>query len=314
MPQFIGSVAMFVSHPFVATPSQSAKPALQANPHDVPSHVEEALAGGAGQGTHVMPHVEVDVLLAHVPLHRWKPMLQTTPQLVPSHVAVALGGEGGQGVHDIPHDAVEELLAQAVPQKWKPLLQATPHWPLEEHVAMPFAVPGHGVQEEPHVAGSELLTQLLPQKWKPPPHASPHWPLDEQVAMPFAVPGHGVQEEPHVAGSELLTHVLPHAWKPGLHANWQRPPEHDTTAFDTGMHATLQSPQWLGLVWRSTQVFPHRVGACDVQPVEQPNCPEPLTGAQTGAAMGHTALHAPQCDGSERSVSHPFDALPSQSA
>jgi hypothetical protein len=47
---------MSVSHPFAATPSQSAHPVLQDHPQFVPSHVAIA-CGGEGHGEHSMPQV-----------------------------------------------------------------------------------------------------------------------------------------------------------------------------------------------------------------------------------------------------------------
>lgn len=145
-------------------------------------------------------------------------------------------------------------------------------------------------------------------------HEIPHWPAAEHVALPLAVPGQGVHDDPHVAGSELLTHDPPQAWKPALHANSHLPPAQETTPLATAGHAMLQSPQWLTLVFRSTHWLPQRVGAAAVQPVAQAKLPAPSVGAHTGADAGQTALHAPQCEGCERSVSQPSTGLPLQSA
>ena len=49
-------------------PPQRVKPALQLNPHVVPSHVAAALAGGA-HALHEAPHVATLVLLAHAAPH-----------------------------------------------------------------------------------------------------------------------------------------------------------------------------------------------------------------------------------------------------
>jgi hypothetical protein len=49
---------------------ESTYPGSHEKPHEVPSHVAAALAGGA-QAVHELPHVSVLELLAHWPLHSW---------------------------------------------------------------------------------------------------------------------------------------------------------------------------------------------------------------------------------------------------
>src|SRR5262245_10025232 len=44
VPQFAASVCVFASHPSVALPLQSAKPALHENPHPLDAHVAVAFA------------------------------------------------------------------------------------------------------------------------------------------------------------------------------------------------------------------------------------------------------------------------------
>ncbi|MEI8255635.1 MAG: hypothetical protein WCJ30_08190 [Deltaproteobacteria bacterium] len=78
-----------------------------------------------------------------------------------------------------------------------------------------------------------------------------------------------------------------------------------------GTHALAQDPQWLGSVWRFTQLDPQRM-ALPEQPLEQTRPPATLL--QTGMPALHVTPHAPQLVGSDRSASHPFDAWPSQSA
>jgi hypothetical protein len=87
---------------------------------------------------------------------------------------------------------------------------------------------------------------------------------------------------------------------------------HDSVAFATSGQIVLHPPQWVTLVCKSTHCVPQRVGAWAVQPVAQTN-PAPC-GAHSGVLAGHTALHAPQWEGTERSVSHPSSAFWLQSA
>ena len=71
------------------------------NPHDVPSHVAVALAGGAQAVHEDDPQLATLVFAAHVVPHTWYPLPQVNPHDVPSHVAVALAG-GAQGVQEEP--------------------------------------------------------------------------------------------------------------------------------------------------------------------------------------------------------------------
>jgi hypothetical protein len=80
-PQLLMSVWVLTSHPFVATPSQSANPLLQVKPHVPPVQVDVALArvGHVDGSVHVveagaqpaLPHAKVE--LALVPLGQTQP-------------------------------------------------------------------------------------------------------------------------------------------------------------------------------------------------------------------------------------------------
>jgi hypothetical protein len=76
--------------------------------------------------------------------------------------------------------------------------------------------------------------------------------------------------------------------------------------FATAGQALLHAPQSSSAVARLTHCFPHNVGAPPEHPVAQAKLL--ALGVQSGAVVGHFALHVPQCAGSERSVSHPFAA------
>jgi hypothetical protein len=113
-PQFEG-VERSVSQPFVASLSQSPKPATQSVPHCTPSHVALAL-GRVGQGLHALePHEVTALFETHAPLQRWKPLLHSKPQTPAAHVALALLG-AGHGSHDDPHETGESSARQSLPQ------------------------------------------------------------------------------------------------------------------------------------------------------------------------------------------------------
>jgi hypothetical protein len=182
---------------------------------------------------------------------------------------------------------------------------------IPSHDAVAFAPPAHGWHEPPHVATSLLLTHVFPHAWKPVRHWKPQLtPL--HVGAAFATAGHGEHEPPHVAGFMLLTHALPHAWKPAWHWKRQLPTSQLDVPLGTSGQLVLHPPQWVGDVCGSTHWFPHSVGAFGAQPVV--HVKPAAVGAQFGAPAPHTALHVPQWVASERSVSHPLLALPSQSA
>jgi hypothetical protein len=96
-----------------------------------------------------------------------------------------------------------------------------------------------------------------------------------------------------------------------LQAKPHPPVTHVDEALAGGTHALVQDPQWLGSVWRFTQLDPQRM-ALPEQPLEQTKLPATLL--QTGRPALQVTPHAPQLVGSDRSDSQPFDAWPSQSA
>jgi hypothetical protein len=161
------------------------------------------------------------------------------------------------------------------------------------------------------VSTSHPFAAFPSQSVNPAAHAMPHAPL-AHVAVEFAPLGHGEHDAPQVDGLALLAHCPPQSWKLASHASAHTPWAQLCTPLTTVPHEMEQSPQWVGLVSTSTHCCPQRVGACDGQPVT--HAKEARVGAQSGAVLGQTALHAPQWAGWDRSVSHPFAATWSQSA
>jgi len=92
---------------------------LHEKPHETPSQVAVAFAGGAGHATQeTAPQEFTLVLLTQAPLQLWKPALQVNPHETPLQVAVALAG-GTHAVQDTaPHVATLELLTQTPAQLW----------------------------------------------------------------------------------------------------------------------------------------------------------------------------------------------------
>jgi len=133
-------------------PPQRWKPALQAKPQLVPSHVADAFVGGAGHGAHDAPHEATLAFDAHEAPHAWKPVLHAKPQLVASHVALALSG-GEQGLHDAPQVMVLAFDAHAAPHAWNPASQLASAQLDITHCAVPFATL-HTVLQVPQWLGS----------------------------------------------------------------------------------------------------------------------------------------------------------------
>jgi hypothetical protein len=90
-------------------------PALQATPHEVPSHVAEPFAGAA-HGVHELPHVAGLVFETHWLPHAWEPGLQATPHDVPLQVATPFAGTG-HGVHEPPQVVTEAFVTHCEPHR-----------------------------------------------------------------------------------------------------------------------------------------------------------------------------------------------------
>jgi len=236
------------------------------------------------------------------------PAWQAKPQISAAHVAVAFAGTG-QTVHAAPH-AVATFVTHLPAQRWLGAVHLIPQT-FSVHVAVPPTGTGQTTHAGPHASGLVFATQVPPHRWVEFAHLVPQTPF-VHVAVPPTGTGHTVQVGPHAVGLVFATHVPAQAWKSGLHVNWHALSSHAIVAFATTGHRVLQPPQWLVLVTRSTQSFPHLTGASGVQPFVHWK-PGPA-GAQSGAATAHTALHAPQLVGFERSVSQPSAGFVLQSA
>jgi hypothetical protein len=145
-PQWVASVAISVSQPLAAMPSQSAKPALQAKPQTPFTQVATAFGGAwqhwpvqqtlsvpqgvvstSGVWAHVLVRASQVSSVQALPSSQalrsaQQPGIGSRPQVVPSQVAV-LQGALGQGSHDVPQWSMSLSLTQSVPQRWKPASQ-----------------------------------------------------------------------------------------------------------------------------------------------------------------------------------------------
>jgi hypothetical protein len=88
---------------------------LHVNPHELPSHVAVAFAGGVQAVHEVAPQVAVLLLDAQLLPQAWKKALQVKPHIVPLQVATPLAGTA-HGVQEAPQVAVLVLMAQLLPQ------------------------------------------------------------------------------------------------------------------------------------------------------------------------------------------------------
>ncbi len=224
------------------------------NPHDTPSQVAVAFAGGAGHATHDdVPQLATLELLTQTPPQLWNPALHVKPHETPSHVADELAG-GVHATHElVPQLFVLVLLTHTPAQLWKPALQAQPHeTPL--HVTVEFAGPaGHATHDDvPHEFTLELLTHTPAQLWKPALQVKPQT-AAVQVAVAFAGVGHTVEHAPQRVGLVCRsTQAPPQFASPGPHpvTHWYAP----ATSWQTGvppLHTLKQTPQLL-VVLRST--------------------------------------------------------------
>ena len=158
-------------------------------PHDVPSQVAVAFAGGAQAVHDVAPQLDVLPFETHPVPHRWKPVLQVKPHAVPLQVAVAFAGVA-QAVHDV------------VPQ----LPTLVFGWQVPEQSCEPVAhTPAH----------DSLLAMQAPAQSFCPDGQVPPQEVPSQVAVPPPVgTGQAVHEVPHPETLVLATQAAPQAWNP----------------------------------------------------------------------------------------------------
>jgi hypothetical protein len=290
------AVRRSASQPLPASPSQSAKPALQVNPHAPAAQLARALAG-VGQGAQLVPQVATEVSLAQPVPQRWKPTLQAKSHAVPSHVAVPLDGIE-QAVHDVaPHVAGDALLTQLLPHRCVSGPHAMPQTPATQ-VALPPVGAAHVWPHEPQLATSVRgLTHAAPQRVD----VAPMQPLEQPAAPPGPAPmvhiGVGstqtARQAPQLVGvvrsaSQPSDVVLLQSARPAWQAPviTQAPLAQRTAAMSTpgsSVQSFVHAPQWWTSVRTSTQRVPH-ISVGEAQP--------PSTGGASGATSGRASVGA----------------------
>ena len=157
----------------------------QVKPHEVPSQVAVAFAGGVQAVHDVAPQLEVLPFETHALPHRWKPALQVKPHLVPSQVGLALAG-AAHAVHDVVPQLFVLLFDWHVPeQSCEPGAQTPMH-----DAVLAMHTPAHSFIPDGHI----------------PPHIVP-----SQVGVPPVGIGQAVQEVPHPDVLVFATQAVPHA-------------------------------------------------------------------------------------------------------
>jgi hypothetical protein len=194
-------VLRFVSQPFVALLSQSAKPALQVKPQVPPVHVVVALVRD-GQ---TLPHepqwftfefTDVSQPFAGIASQLPKPALHVKPQAPPVHVVVAFATVAHELLHDPQREGVEfKFVSQPfialASQSPHPALHVKPHAPPEQ-VVIALARDGQTLPHEPQWFTSiERFTHVIPQSVCPPPQ-----PLTQLPPEHIGVPPE--QTRPHI--------------------------------------------------------------------------------------------------------------------
>lgn len=129
-PQCAALVRTSASHPLLASPSQSAKPARQATPQFPPRQTGVALAR-AGHVSHRAPQLSTAVSSAQIAPQTWNPASQAIPQVPTAQTARPFVGTGQTPSQ--PPQCCPSVCAsmQLIPQR----VLATPLHPLTQRYA-----------------------------------------------------------------------------------------------------------------------------------------------------------------------------------
>jgi hypothetical protein len=333
-PQSESVSSRFVSQPFAGSPSQSAKGATHANPHDPALHVETALAGSG----HTLPHapqcagvesVSTSQPLAMRPSQSANGSMQLNPQLPARQFETALAG----AEHTIPQPPqccalvsvfCSQPFAVFASQSAKGTTQSKAQ-PRAAQRAVALAGSAQTIPQPPQLAvfvrtsTSQPFAAFASQFAKPPLHANVHIP----AAQPTVAPGTASQgaQEPQCIGSVRGSTSQPFAAfasqsrRPALQARVQAPLMHMAVVPVVAVQAIPQPPQLARLVSRSVSQPFMRLASQSPRPASQVNPqlpPTPQVAVAPGGAV-HVALHEPQVGGDVRSASQPFAGSPSQS-
>ena len=263
-PQWSGSVCRFTSQPFVRSPSQFAKPAVQVIPQTLAAQAAVPFVPlhAAAQVPQLEALVVVFVsqpfatLLSQFPY----PTLHAIPHFPPVQLAVPLlvlhAAEQAPQFVALVLVFVSQPFATLLSQFPYPALHAIPHCPPLQ-LAVPF-VPLQAVLQAPQFVAlvlvliSQPLAALLSQFSNPTLHAIPHCP-PLQLAVPFVLL-HGVAQVPQFAAfvfvfvSQPLPRMPSQFPNPALHTIPHCPPLHVAVPLVV-LHAVAQLPHFAAFVF-----------------------------------------------------------------
>ena len=209
-PQFAGSLAVLVSQPLEALPSQLAVPGAQVSPHAPAVHVRVALAPPG----HALPHPPqlstLDCVSTQVAPQRAWPTAHPDPHDDPEEPVTQTGVAPAQRFEQSPHASADvrstsQPFTGLASQSAVPAAQVMPHTP-PAHTAVDDAPDGHA---RPHAPQLAVLVRMFTS------HPLPGFPSQSA--------------------------------KPALQPERQRPPTHATTALGPALHAAAHAPQFVTL-------------------------------------------------------------------
>jgi len=214
-PHVTGNVRS-VSHPLLASPSQSPHPVSHQNPH-VPPGLQVADAWlGAGQAFVHDPHVagterSVSQPFVSSPSHEAKPASQTSSQVAMAQIAVAWSASA-QAWAQPPQLAgslatlVSQPFVSSPSQLSAPVLQAKPQAPVRQAGVAFGGAEEHAVLHPPQWLASASKSASQPLAGSPSQsprlasHTKPHWPL-RHVGLAYAGSAQLLAHEPQRVGS-----------------------------------------------------------------------------------------------------------------
>jgi len=268
-PQCAALPRVAVSQPFIASPSQSPKPASQVRPQRPAAQVGRALASAG----HTLPHaphsVTSDWRSTHdIPQRVWaaaQPDTQTFPVGAAPHTGVAPEHARPQAPQlPTASSAASQPLIASLSQSAKPGWQVIPQRPPAQLPAA-LARAGHAAPQAPQLAGlvlpltSQPLLASMSQSRKPGSHAV----AQRAIAHDALAPGPARQAVPQapqciglvaVLASQPLAALPSQSAKPMLQVRPQLPAAHAGVALVAPAHIVVHVLQAAGLLCVSTQV------------------------------------------------------------
>jgi hypothetical protein len=183
IPQLVGLERVSTSQPSDALPLQSAKPAMQVNPHAPVVHVAVALAGAM----HARPHipqfatatrVSTSQPFAGLPSQSAKPVLHRNEQTAALQTGDALARAGHAAPHPPQCEALvrtldSQPLAALPSQLSKPASQTNPHADAV-HVGVAFMGSAHARPHAPQCSGFDVRLTQLPEQFSSAPQPLTH--------------------------------------------------------------------------------------------------------------------------------------------